>query len=91
MTDCIFDVLDTDLDTVVDWVTAQNDDWPLQRRLMAWIWVAGYDLDPDCPVDHQVLVVFHQAVAARIIDRALASAGWTFDQLDTDSSGAVVA
>ena len=84
MTSSALDVLQTDLDTVVDWVTTHQAGGSLHLRLTAWAWSVGLSLDPANPEHRQAAASLRQAVAARIIHRALADAGWTFDQLATD-------
>lgn len=80
----IFAVLDADLDQVVDWVNHHDSSWPLYGRLWAWTIHVGIDVDPERPQDRQAFVWLREAVAARIVTKALDRDGWSFEQLELD-------
>ena len=77
---------DTEIDDIARWVTEHPEPWPLYGRLWAWTEAHACQPSPENPTHRELFTVLHRAVAARIVARSLADAGWTFEQLSlTDS------
>ncbi len=79
----LFAALDTDqrIDDIAVWVCDHPEPWPLYGRLWAWTEAHACPPAPENPEDRELFTVLHRAVAARIVARSLADAGWTFEQL----------
>ena len=73
--------LDEQIDDIAAWVERHPEPWPLYGKLWAWTEAHSCPPNPEDLTDRELFTVLHRAVAARIVARSLADAGWTFEQL----------